>query len=1213
MQLILALLNKKQILHFLLFVLVVLGTLYIYFFSGTTNFKEVKIHAEAEIEKIYSSLENVSNNENLNINNVSIEEFKTIEEDLPFDLFVYEKGELVFWNENKAIPDLNIASLNDTAKQISLNNGYYIALKKTKGDREYVALSLLRYSYNFVNKYLSNSFSKQFQFQDADVIMPIALEKGEQILDPNGNTIFRIQHNTEDQKNISKTKLTISILVLFFYFFLCVELVKFFSKKNKHFFGVVCLFFLGFLLYLLCYFIPFEFNKLVLFSPMLYGSKFLNSLGFLFIFSLYFLGVVYYIFINLMRSSKPFTKLIPFVLAIFSIFLYVFSSITLKNLVLDSVINFGPKNLSLFNAYAIFGLIVGLLVSLIFLLIHLSYLFTIKNNKFKIAIVVFQSVIVGLLLYYFNFEILSIGASFLFLLYSLLVFFNFKQSKSNRTVIIILLTLFFAVIQVSSLIREFSVQKQMSIKQTLASKKSRQRDVTAEDYFDKIASKIQGDALIKKFFKYPMISYSDVYKRMNFLYFGGYYSKFNVAITPFNVEGKAIKTKSSETLEDYYTIINKYGESTLNENLIFIKAKTYQSSYLSLLQIIDEKKIVGTLAIKISPKTYDIGNVYPELLLEGKNDLIKQYNEDFEYAVYIDNNLMSQSDEFAYVSNIENLKETAYFKDGYEHTVYTIDAHKKIIISSKKETLFDMISVFSFVLVFYLILGFFFVLIYFRLTSKLNKNIFNFSFRKRIAIAMLSLVLLSFFGIGLATVSYFSEQYNSYHKKRLIRKQKSIGISLKHLIEKNKLNTSERFYNYLLNSVNTDILEISDIHKMDLNIFNTEGQLLKSSQDGIFSSGLLSNIINPEAYVLLNNEQKSLLVQEENIGNLQYLSSYLPILDKQGKSMAFLNVPYFAKEKNLNQDISNFMISLINVYVLLLLIASIVAFFISNSITNPLKVISNKLKDIKLTQKNETINWKQDDEIGALVKEYNRMILQLEQNAKLLAKSERDSAWREMAKQIAHEIKNPLTPMKLSIQYLQNVLKDDKEKGADLAVKVSKTLIEQIDNLSAIATAFSSFAKMPKGDKVAIDLVEVINSAADLFKHDKINLVKEYAFENAIILADKNQMISVFNNLIKNAIQATDENEIRVITVKLTKENADYLVCITDNGIGITNEEKHKVFVPNFTTKSSGTGLGLAISKQIIENVDGDIWFESEYKSGTSFYVKLPKFVEIIN
>jgi len=264
---------------------------------------------------------------------------------------------------------------------------------------------------------------------------------------------------------------------------------------------------------------------------------------------------------------------------------------------------------------------------------------------------------------------------------------------------------------------------------------------------------------------------------------------------------------------------------------------------------------------------------------------------------------------------------------------------------------------------------------------------------------------------------------------------------------------------------------------------------------------------------------------------------------------------------------------------------------------------------LKLGKSNEKIEWLRNDEIGKLIKDYNSMIDQIALSAEMLAKSEREQAWREMAKQVAHEIKNPLTPMKLSIQHLQKAWNDKVDDWDKRLNKFSKTLIEQIDSLSEIASEFSDFAKMSSTNFSILNLSEILQSTVNLFITSVDNNIEiETKIEdNCLIYADKKQMIQVFNNLIKNAIQAVQSDEKGLIIIELTKDNTSVTLKIKDNGRGIDNEMKEKIFSPNFTTKSSGMGLGLAIVKSIIETNKGEIWFVSEEGKGTEFYIKFTK------
>jgi hypothetical protein len=443
----------------------------------------------------------------------------------------------------------------------------------------------------------------------------------------------------------------------------------------------------------------------------------------------------------------------------------------------------------------------------------------------------------------------------------------------------------------------------------------------------------------------------------------------------------------------------------------------------------------------------------------------------------------------------------------------------------------------------------------------------------------------------------------------LQRKEKAILTSIEYYLQENYefLKPDRAAKNSMGEILGLELVKISEIHNIDVNVYDVQGDLATSSQLSIFDNGLISKKMNPVAYQKLAVSNETQFTQVEQVGKLNYTSTYAPIRNKAGTTVAYLNVPYFEKSKTINDEVSSFLITLMNAYVFLLLCATVLAYFISNSITRPLRFISEKLRILNLNKKNEPIQWKSKDEVGSLISEYNKMIAQLERSANMLAKSERESAWREMARQIAHEIKNPLTPMKLSIQYLQRSIDEGNPNVAELAKKVNKTLIEQIDNLSAIAASFSTFAQMPKSQNEAVDLNDILRGVVSLFeKADEVVIEFSTYKENALVYADKNQLISVFNNLIKNAVQSVEEDKVARINVITLEEYGYIKTVIMDNGVGIPINAYEKVFTPNFTTKSSGTGLGLAIVKQMVEGAKGEIWFESEVGSGTSFYVILP-------
>jgi len=333
----------------------------------------------------------------------------------------------------------------------------------------------------------------------------------------------------------------------------------------------------------------------------------------------------------------------------------------------------------------------------------------------------------------------------------------------------------------------------------------------------------------------------------------------------------------------------------------------------------------------------------------------------------------------------------------------------------------------------------------------------------------------------------------------------------------------------------------------------------------------------------------------------------MPIYNDRNVLLGYLNLPYFARQDDLKREISTFLMAFINIYVSLIIIGFFVALIVSNYITRPLRLLTIRLGNLTFGKSNEKLEWRRNDEVGKLVQEYNRKIDELAKSAEMLAQSERESAWREMARQIAHEIKNPLTPMKLSVQYLQ---KSWEEKSSDWEQRISRftaTMIEQIDSLSFIASEFSDFARMPDPKNERLDLNEIIRTTSILYRNiANIQIIIDSNVTEALISADRKQLIRVFTNLFNNSIEAIGEEKDGRILVHLKTSENWHFITITDNGSGIPPEQAGKIFQPNFTTKSGGMGLGLAIVKNIIISSGGEISFQSGQETGTVFTISFP-------
>jgi nitrogen fixation/metabolism regulation signal transduction histidine kinase len=368
---------------------------------------------------------------------------------------------------------------------------------------------------------------------------------------------------------------------------------------------------------------------------------------------------------------------------------------------------------------------------------------------------------------------------------------------------------------------------------------------------------------------------------------------------------------------------------------------------------------------------------------------------------------------------------------------------------------------------------------------------------------------------------------------------------------------------------------------------------------------LLSEQINPEAFEKIKRDKRSFYSHKENIGKLSYVSSYQPIYNGEQMLLGYVNLQHFGQQQDFEEQLRDFFVAVINVFILLLILSTTIALIVSNWLTAPLKILKERVSKLQLGN-NVKIEYSGKDEIGTIVNAYNLKLDELQEAAKQLAKNERESAWREMAKQVAHEIKNPLTPMKLSIQHLMRVYDAEDPNSKEKLLRVLNSIIEQIDGLTRIANEFSNFAKMPEPDKKPNDLIEIIKNTMAIYESEEnTTILLNSEADQLILKIDKEQWVQVFNNLIKNAIQATSLQAESRIIISVRKESDAVIIEVSDNGSGIDDEQKEKIFIPYFTTKNTGSGIGLSVVKQIVENHEGEISFVSELNKGTTFRIRL--------
>jgi nitrogen fixation/metabolism regulation signal transduction histidine kinase len=467
---------------------------------------------------------------------------------------------------------------------------------------------------------------------------------------------------------------------------------------------------------------------------------------------------------------------------------------------------------------------------------------------------------------------------------------------------------------------------------------------------------------------------------------------------------------------------------------------------------------------------------------------------------------------------------------------------------------------------------------------------------------MILIVLLASILIFTVTIFQYDEQNKEYNIDRFERKEEN----LKRRVNIDLRNTSFPVKTENLGSIFQNLIyEISEIHNFEITLYDLQGGLIKTSIPFSFKDSLPKNLSAQKVQALLDDPNHRIFDIKEGEDE-SFETSYSYLNDLLDKPIAILKLEFRQDNSEQERELREFLSRLALIYFFMFLMAISLAYFLSSYITRSIKAITSKMHQTRLYHRNEKIHL--DDasfELNILVEAYNNMIDQLEESAVKLAQSEREQAWREMAKQVAHEIKNPLTPMRLSVQSFERRFDADDPNIEEKVREYSNTLIQQIDVMSSIASAFSDFAKMPKQKKEKIEVIGVVKTALDIFNEDDItyNPQQEELYGNL----DKTQLIRIVTNLIKNATQAVEEKINPKVEVRVFEDGEHIIIEVEDNGKGIEESVKHLIFEPKFTTKTRGMGLGLPMIKNIIEAYQGSISFVSAEGVGTTFKVKLPK------
>lgn len=700
------------------------------------------------------------------------------------------------------------------------------------------------------------------------------------------------------------------------------------------------------------------------------------------------------------------------------------------------------------------------------------------------------------------------------------------------------------------------------------------RDVLGEYYLDQTVKKLSADEELELIASEREKDLLEEKIRNEFL--TPYFHKYTLEI--IFQDYQKLKLNTRYTREQSLLIPSNQSDY---DNIFFIDEGT-NFKYICKINIGD---LVGLIVLKIKKRLPT--SVYPALLTDNK---YFSATSKFDYAVFANDEILFHRSKFGRGEwlqkedfEIHRLYDNGIEKNGRHYFGVKTQDGRIILIISKKYSASNKLTNFS---VFFLLLLFSFAT--FSAFNTVYKYGVNLGFTGKIQLFLGVTFMLPLFIAGFAMLNKLQTSYQEEINRSYIKNVLHISEILSNGIDEASTEVESSF-----------LTEIGMYTKSDLSFYNESGYLIATSQPEVFKLKLQSNLINPIVFDQLIAKGNQSIVVNESVGKLDYKVCYAIVNTIDNQVSGFVAMPFFDSKNHLKRQQIEVFGNLVSIFALIFIVAIIFGNVILNSLLQPLRMVAAKIRRVTLQEVNEPIEYESSDEIGSLVKDYNQMLVKLEDNKKALARSQKETAWKEIAKQVAHEIKNPLTPMQLKIQQMLRKSNSDSKEHETFT-----SLLTQIDTLSQIAESFSAFAEMPAPDNQLFDWGNLVKEVASLYRAEHATIDLSVA-EGVVIEADEDIFRRILNNIVLNAIQSVT-NKQADIYISLEEKERKGILSVRDNGKGISASIKDKIFLNYFSTKSTGSGIGLALAKKGIENAGGNIWFESKEGEGTTFFIAMP-------
>lgn len=1136
-------------------------------------------------------------------------------------IFILEGEDPVFWTGNSVAAE-HFANQGEGGL-VFLGNNWSVMKERSLGELRLIGLIKIKNEFPYENVFLKNVFQEDFRLPEGADILPGDGEPGHPVYDSWEKVPFRldfseVQSYSPLQSHASLILYYLGILLFLLYVRHLVRSIK--DRRTRNI-GILMSAVILVLLnaVLLKIQVPPQMEGMEIFNPQLFAaSNAFPSLADLLTTSFFSFFMIYIFYNEFGLGDKHKGLMFKILQGIFVLIVVLYFQVILmlfRSLVVNSSISF--------ETYRVLDISVFTFIGLFILAIHFAA-FTLLLDKFfslfragdrrpgfwlTVAVFAILSWLAGYMQAGGPDPVLVVLAAVVAGVVSLIRSNGRIQVRYSSFVLLIFLFSLVSVYQIN----KCSGVKRQDEKMILAVDLSAEHDPVAELLLKNLELDLVTDQELAYMIHEGYTDHMAIDEYLRGNYFSGFWDKYDMHYTLCSPADSLYVEPYDDIWYHCYDFFDRlFAESRIRipgSRFYFLDNMSGLISYFAGFKYFSADSTVETsMFLELDSRLVAEELGYPELLLRErprKGFLMRDYN----YAKYSNGELITQKGDYTYPLKPDpytDSKEEFEYRNfaGYEHLAYNLDEFNTIVVSNPVVSLLSIAITFTYIFVFfYLILTINLLVI----NIPFLKRSLQLNIKNKIQYTMIGVLLMSLLLIGGGTIFFSIRQYKERHFDVLSEKMSSVYIEVMHKLEY-ETELSEEWSAGGYESLDALLQKFSNVFFTDINLYYPDGRLLATSRPEIFENRLVAPRMHPAAFRELAMRNVAEFVHEEFIGSLRYLSAYVPFRNTENELLAYLNLPYFTRQQVLTGEITNLVVAVVNFYVLLITISILIAVFISTQITQPLRMLQSKFGKITFGKGNEKIQYDASDEIGVLVREYNHMVDELAISAEKLARSERESAWREMAKQIAHEIKNPLTPMKLSVQHLQRSFEKDPSKQKENIQSITQTLIEQIDHLSTIATEFSNFAKMPRANNEAFDLEDQIRRISELFLNtEQIKINTVFELENpAIVFADPEQVSRVFINLLKNAIQSIPEDREGKIGIRLVTAGEMARVEVVDNGKGIPSELGDKLFQPNFTTKSSGMGMGLAIVKSIIENAGGSIRFETEFGKGTTFIVELP-------